>query len=106
MTRQVESPWQALKRRLAERGTPLREIRLPPKPGERLRRGRRWFAFARAYRAAHPLCEACGDRLSAEVHHRTPIATAPERVFDPSNLVALCSRCHVHAHGSGRSEGA
>lgn len=106
MSRQVPTPLQALKRRLAERGTPLREIRLPPKPGERLRRGRRWFAFARAYRASHPLCEACGERLSAEVHHRTPVSVAPERVFDPSNLIALCRGCHAQAHGSGRPGGA
>lgn len=96
MARSIESPYKALKRRLAERGTPLRELRSET---SRMRKGRRWLAFSRSIRQMNPLCQECGERLSAEVHHVIPIRVAPDRVFDVTNVVALCRGCHRRHHG-------
>ena len=65
----------------------------------RVYRDRRWkhlrgVTIARAgYR-----CEACGARAKRlDVDHIVPIAKAPERAFDRTNLRALCQPCHRRA---------
>ena len=61
---------------------------------------RRWKTLSRAYRRAHPLCQACEARLASEVHHIQPIALAPHRAYDWANLRALCPACHKAQHAT------
>ena len=63
--------------------------------------GWRWDRFRRRWLAAHPLCQDCG-RLAECVHHIEPRCTAPERMYDPTNLASLCVGCHEERHRSGR----
>lgn len=40
-------------------------------------------------------CRCCGERRRLEIDHIKPVKTHPELAFDPSNLQALCGRCHA-----------
>lgn len=49
--------------------------------------------------AAEPICQRCEDAISTDMHH---IDHDPHNRH-PSNLEALCERCHhAEAHGGGR----
>lgn len=74
----------------------------------------RWLRLRREILTAHPLCELCqADGYitpATEVHHVRPVEEAinyigkRERMYDPSNLQALCHSCHVKVHTEmGRS---
>ena len=60
---------------------------------------RAWYALAKAYRQAHPLCEHCESRgmivASQETDHIIPFhgLSDPLRI-DWDNLQALCKPCH------------
>jgi 5-methylcytosine-specific restriction endonuclease McrA len=41
-----------------------------------------------------PVCTLCHAALSSVVDHIEPIALAPQRRLDPSNLRGLCKSCH------------
>lgn len=68
----------------------------------------RWRALRAQVLHKHPLCQECERagrvRAAAEVHHITPVDSVPTAaakealMFAPSNLVALCHRCHMAAH--------
>ena len=73
-----------------------------------------WRRLSRAWLAAHPWCARClarparsggGMRRPAEhVDHILPVAVAPDRQYDDTNLQSLCRRCHSiktarEAHG-------
>ena len=66
----------------------------------------RWRRTARAYKAAHPLCERCEAqgfiRESVEVHHIKDRKQYPELAYDWDNLEALCKTCHGKANAYGR----
>lgn len=75
----------------------------------KLLNSRRWRALRMAtIRRANGLCEQCTieGRVSAatEVHHIRPIETVKDPIvmeqlaYDPSNLRALCHRCHRETH--------
>jgi 5-methylcytosine-specific restriction enzyme A len=57
-----------------------------------------WKRLSKRVRNEQPLCPMCeaeGRAIPAtEVHHVEPIAIAPNRRLDRSNLVALCNRHH------------
>ena len=74
----------------------------------------RWLKLRRDILTAHPLCLRCEKegRVTAacEVHHIRPVEEAityaekKQRMYDPSNLMALCHDCHVRTHTEmGRS---
>lgn len=74
----------------------------------------RWLRLRKAVLSEHPLCERCAEdgRITpaGEVHHRVPVEHGmnfrekEKLMFDPSNLTALCHRCHVEVHTEmGRS---
>lgn len=46
------------------------------------------------------VCHDCGGR-AVEVHHLVPIQTEEgwEMRFDPTHVIALCTRCHNARHG-------
>ncbi len=74
----------------------------------------RWLRLRKDVLSVHPLCQRCvseGRITSAtEVHHARPVEEAitygdkRQRMYDPSNLIALCHDCHVRVHTEmGRS---
>jgi len=73
-----------------------------------------WLQLRRNTITKHPLCEQCiADGYitpATEVHHITPVECAvtyrekTRLMYDPSNLRALCHKCHVKVHTEmGRS---
>jgi len=57
--------------------------------------GKGWRELSKAILAAYPLCKICG-RPSEVVHHI--IERKDGGTDDPTNLVALCNRCHSSYH--------
>lgn len=55
---------------------------------------RRWRILRARYLSDHGVCEGCRRRVSEHVHHRVDIAVDPTRMYDPTNLEALCASCH------------
>ena len=47
-------------------------------------------------------CVKCGKAGRLEVDHRAPLDVAPERMYDLTNLQALCRGCHFAKTGSER----
>lgn len=73
-----------------------------------------WLRLRKDVLSAHPLCQRCAieGRITAatEVHHIRPVEEAityadkRQRMYDTSNLLALCHDCHVRIHTElGRS---
>jgi 5-methylcytosine-specific restriction endonuclease McrA len=69
---------------------------------DRIRNSRKWKRLSKLYRLHHPVCEACGENISDEVHHRQPISKAPHLAHEWANLMALCKACHREVHGTQR----
>jgi 5-methylcytosine-specific restriction protein A len=75
----------------------------------------RWNRLSQAHRAAHPNCQMrnaeCGmgnaecGKPGALVDHIEPVATAPERRYDPANLQTLCWGCHRTKTAREKREG-
>lgn len=67
--------------------------------------GRDWQAFRLGYLKAHPLCEDCtaARRITpaTELHHVIKPRDRPDLRLDPSNVKALCERCHSTRTGRG-----
>lgn len=74
----------------------------------------RWVKLRRQTLTEHPLCMRCLQEQyvtpATEVHHIHPVeyginlAQKERLMFSPTNLVALCHRCHVRIHTElGRS---
>lgn len=66
----------------------------------------RWRTFAASYLARHPRCQRCRTRRATNVHHRAPVAIAPRRRLDPTNVEALCFGCHRAATPTRAADGA
>ena len=64
----------------------------PSRWSPRTQRDPEWDRVRRDYIAAHRSCAICGARAT-QVHHI--VARADGGTHDPSNLVALCARCHA-----------
>lgn len=74
----------------------------------------KWLRLRRDILTKQPICQRCQaeGRLTAatEVHHVRPVEEAVtlaekrQRMYDPTNLRALCHDCHVRTHTeAGRS---
>ena len=65
--------------------------------GERY--GARWNDLSVRYRTHNPLCEQCkaeGKTTAAEdVHHIRKVKDSPELMYDWSNLMSVCRKCHI-----------
>jgi len=86
---------------LAQRRGPLPDLR-----DTAAARGydRAWQRLRLAYLQAHPVCVFCGQ--PAEVaDHIVPIAVAPHRRLDWTNLRAVCVGCHNAITARFRLEG-
>lgn len=68
----------------------------------------RWLKLRRDILSQNPICQRCqaDNRVTAatEVHHIRPVEEAVtlsekrQRMYDPTNLRALCHDCHVKTH--------
>lgn len=67
--------------------------------------GHDWRRLSERYRAENPLCERCRMKgrvePATEVHHKQKIAEAPHRRLDVTNLISVCSECHVILESEG-----
>lgn len=88
---------------MPDRATQYRTTRTVRTPSEATRGSRhergytnRWYAFAKLYLRAHPLCVLCAPRVVAAtcVDHIDNMGPLGERGYDETNLRALCTRCH------------
>jgi 5-methylcytosine-specific restriction endonuclease McrA len=61
--------------------------------GYRIYRTKRWRLTRNRVLAQHPICERCDQRLAEHVHHIVDLAAGGD-AWAPSNLQALCARCH------------
>lgn len=71
------------------------------RPADRLRRTRAWTELSRAVRS-RGICDLCQQHIPPErleAHHVIPLALAPWRGLDPSNVVAACGPCHGAVSG-------
>lgn len=61
----------------------------------RVLKSRRWQVLRQAILERDGWkCRECGEARGLEVDHVEPVRSAPKRAFDPSNLQALCRKCH------------
>lgn len=89
--------------KLRPRRVQLPKLRPPAADAtHRIRNSRKWKRISKLYRQLHPVCEACGENISDEVHHREPVSKAPHLAHDWANLMALCKACHREVHGRQR----
>jgi len=61
----------------------------------------RWRQLSAAVLAVQPVC-ACGAPATM-VHHVVPIADGVDP-WEPTNLVAVCYRCHMREHRGSKDE--
>ena len=63
-------------------------------------RSPKWSGVRQDYIEANPVCEVCGRTKLLQVHHILPVNAFPDKELDPTNLITLCSQCHLYlGHG-------
>lgn len=58
-------------------------------------RSPKWSSVRKEHLINEPMCRACGRKKDLEVHHIMPYHIKPEDELNPSNLITLCSNCHL-----------
>lgn len=58
-------------------------------------RSPKWSSVRKEHLIHEPICQACGRKKDLEVHHIIPYHIKPEEELNPSNLITLCSNCHL-----------
>ncbi len=58
-------------------------------------RASQWSKVRKAYLKAYPTCAVCDSKKKLQVHHIIPFAEDKSLELEPSNLITLCSRCHL-----------
>jgi 5-methylcytosine-specific restriction protein A len=61
----------------------------------------RWRRFRHMIRRQRPVCEDCNREPSKDIHHLEKVRDCPRRRLDPTNVLALCHRCHSIRTGRG-----
>lgn len=66
-----------------------------------------WPAIRLGIIARDKICQGCKSDGPLDIHHRVPAldCSSAEEANDPSNLVALCPRCHSRADAEYRATG-
>ena len=66
------------------------------------RNHRSYRKLRRMFKDNNPLCISCENKgrsvATEHVHHIKHVATHPELINDPNNLMALCKSCHEKMH--------
>jgi|DEB0MinimDraft_10_1074344.scaffolds.fasta_scaffold134842_2 5-methylcytosine-specific restriction protein A len=57
----------------------------------------RWIKLRDYKRRMDPLCEKCTCNVMSDVHHIVPIKLGGA-IYDLSNLMSLCRKCHNEIH--------
>lgn len=58
-------------------------------------RSSEWTYVRKQHLTKQPYCMACGSSKKLQVHHIEPFHVNPDRELDPTNLITLCSNCHL-----------
>lgn len=58
-------------------------------------RSPKWPALRRKHLKVEPRCVVCGTDDDLDVHHVEPVSRRPDRELDASNLMTMCTRCHL-----------
>ena len=58
-------------------------------------RSPQWPDVRRQHIQTEPFCRACNRKKNLEVHHIVPYHIKPEEELNPSNLITLCTDCHL-----------
>ena len=58
-------------------------------------RSPKWKKVRDSYIEHHNVCECCSSKNKLQVHHIEPFCVAPDKELEYSNLITLCSRCHL-----------
>jgi 5-methylcytosine-specific restriction enzyme A len=70
-------------------------------------RSPKWEGVRKKFLAKNPVCAACGETKSLEVHHIKPFHLHPEFELDETNLITLCEVasngvvCHMNVGHNG-----
>ena len=59
------------------------------------KRSSKWRSVRNKFIESNDECACCGSMKKLQVHHIEPFCIAPERELDTTNLITLCSRCHL-----------
>jgi hypothetical protein len=59
-----------------------------------LGRSPQWPALEKRFKHDHPACACCGEATQV-IHHVVPFHVDPSKELDPTNLIAVCNRCHL-----------
>lgn len=54
-----------------------------------------WNTCRKNHLKIQPACAACGSYKKIQVHHIEPFHVNPARELDPTNMITLCSNCHL-----------
>lgn len=54
-----------------------------------------WKNVRKEHLSKDPTCNVCRRTSDLEVHHIVPVHVDQELELDPSNLITLCSKCHL-----------
>lgn len=54
-----------------------------------------WKAIRKIHLSTENACRACDRKKHLQVHHIIPVHIDKSLELDPSNLITLCSRCHL-----------
>lgn len=54
-----------------------------------------WVAVRKEHLKKQPHCMGCGSFRKLQVHHIEPFHINSNRELDPTNLITLCSSCHL-----------
>lgn len=69
--------------------------RIQGKAPKGAKRSSMWRRVRREHLKNESCCQVCGKKHSLEVHHIKPFHEYPELELKDSNLVTLCTRCHL-----------
>ena len=48
-------------------------------------------------------CAKCGTKKNLTIHHKEMVSLHPEKMFDETNCIILCRKCHNEIH-SGKNK--
>lgn len=58
-------------------------------------RSPKWSSVRSEHLSKDPQCNVCNKKRDLEVHHIVPVHIDNDKELDPSNLITLCSKCHL-----------
>ena len=53
----------------------------------------------------HPFCAICGSKDNLQAHHIIPVSHSRKYMYEDTNGITLCAKCHYLIHNKAESEG-